>query len=808
LSSPLIVMLAEYLSNLRNNRPARPLGSRPLPGKANSVRPSTEEIPPRSESAFALRSDNPEPLCPVSHLDDPLRSASSLSFHSRQGPGTQLHSSVSSRTSIGRPLVADPSQKSYSIRGRKVSPTATIEAPAGPTASTYRESGARWIERQEAISLREALEEMDQQEEEKRIHAAAQDEAADLVWKHLNPGAADEEKNGAYFNPDIQRHGKKSFTAHLRKGAYSRSQQPIMGEAEQCLAKSDTFTSTSGSSNVTLQSKDSSDGPSNKPVVSDLRTSIEGVNNSLKMKPAADGASELTFSPSRRRTSSQRKVSSGSGKVGFPNPEERIYEDSAGLPSQTATSATPLPADSVPLRSTNRNSLLRGARPLPGQPAATTGEKVKSFDRFEIHKNSPSQSRTAGYTKNIAPPVIDLIPEVDTPPSKNGKEIRSDDIRAATSMKLKDRSPKLPLPTAVSDRPGRPIVSFDPGWKPESGSGKSSLETERPGPTPNTALASLTASAPMIPTINISGSDELSTSPIGVSNDDSIPSINVSVDEPLQTASVEKPSTRPLPQPSKTMPAKVPTAKLSSRLPWLNPSRYSVPTATCANCTLPISGRVVTASGAGSSSSALKARFHPECFTCHHCSTALECIAFYPEPEDKRVKRIKAEGLSDNDAEQDFRFYCHLDFHEFFSPRCRSCKTPIEGEVIVAAGAEWHVGHFFCSECGDPFDSNTPFVEKDNYAYCVSCHTRRTSARCKACKKQILDEMTVQALGGQWHSDCFNCYECGGGFGDDGRFFVRNVTVEATEKEKRRGLKNKIEERAVCDVCEQRRLKA
>jgi hypothetical protein len=36
-----------------------------------------------------------------------------------------------------------------------------------------------------------------------------------------------------------------------------------------------------------------------------------------------------------------------------------------------------------------------------------------------------------------------------------------------------------------------------------------------------------------------------------------------------------------------------------------------------------------------------------------------------------------------------------------FSPRCKSCKTPIEGEVVVACGAEWHVGHFFCAECGD-----------------------------------------------------------------------------------------------------------
>jgi hypothetical protein len=119
------------------------------------------------------------------------------------------------------------------------------------------------------------------------------------------------------------------------------------------------------------------------------------------------------------------------------------------------------------------------------------------------------------------------------------------------------------------------------------------------------------------------------------------------------------------------------------------------------------------------------------------------------------------------------------------------------------------VDHFFCAECGDPFGATTPFVEgSDGYAYCVRCHTRRTSARCRGCKNQILDEVTVEALGGKWHENCFVCLECGGGFGDEGRFFVRDVSVEPTEKEKRKGIMSKVEERAVCGGCEERRLKA
>ncbi|KAF7508735.1 hypothetical protein GJ744_008982 [Endocarpon pusillum] len=702
------------------------------------------------------------------------------------------------RTTVGRPLAADPEQKSYSVRGRKLSPSAVIQPPIRSSSGNYRESGSRWMERQEAISLREALEEMDLQSEEKRIHAAAQDEAADLVWRHRNPNAAESEANAAYANPDIRRDGRHRFIAHLQKGAYSRSQSVTHVERRAGLPTLGSLGSSSNSSRYSSGEHNNESLSCTKP--SDNELTVQDESGMIRPPVKANG----------RKSSGQRKSSNGSSKDGFPYSGDQIYEDTEGVSSQNEKAATILLTAPGPLRSTNRNSPLRGSRPLPGCPVVIDAEKSKSVDRFEIHKNPPSQSRSAGYIKNTIPPSVDVMPEVQTPPSKNGIEIRGEDIRAATSMKLKDRSPKLPLPTAVSDRPGRPIVSFDPGWKAESAAKEDIIEAERPGPRPTATIPAMTVSAPAVPTINVSNMEAPSCPTIVLPNDDSIPAITVGTNG-LSSSTVAAPSStsRPLPQPSKTTPGKISTAKESSRLPWLNPSsRAGIPTATCANCALPISGRIVTASGAGNSATSLKARFHPECFTCYHCSAALECVAFYPEPEDKRVKRLEADGITDNDVESELRFYCHLDFHEFYSPRCKSCKTPIEGEVIVAAGAEWHVGHFFCSECGDPFDSNTPFVEKDNYAYCVSCHTRRTSARCRACKRQILDEMTIQALGGQWHADCFNCYECGGGFGDDGRFFVRDVTVEGTEKEKRRGITTKTEERAVCEACEGRRLKA
>ena len=75
---------------------------------------------------------------------------------------------------------------------------------------------------------------------------------------------------------------------------------------------------------------------------------------------------------------------------------------------------------------------------------------------------------------------------------------------------------------------------------------------------------------------------------------------------------------------------------------------------------------------------------------------------------------------------------------------------------MLACGGEWHKGHFFCAQCGDPFDEKTPFVENDGYAWCVGCHAGRFNGKCRGCKKVIL-EQGVQALGGEWHEGCFSC---------------------------------------------------
>ncbi|EAU36386.1 conserved hypothetical protein [Aspergillus terreus NIH2624] len=673
---------------------------------------------------------------PAAEIERP-RATSALSNHRPMS----FRGSIGS--SAGRPLVQEP----RAIPGRQaVSPTRSFSRPSPPSPNAlYRESAQRRKEKEEARSLRDALQEMDLQDDI-RLHNAAQDEATELVWMHLNPGVPYKNPYAPYRNPDMEKlrqSPEKSSHSHTKSLGSSGSQR----ESHLPVFKRFSTGQSGGGS------------PVEKPAHHEQQTSPGKDDTSPRKQESL--RRKVNFALPREDTHRSTKDDCGLGltNVGtdlpkniFRNPTDQIYEEPKDSPKEEDDRPLFSRSDSSALRSRPRN-ILRGSRPLPARSGNSIYDKLS---RFEIHKNPPSQSRDPGYTTNdtFSQP---KVAEEEPLPTKDGVEIRSDDIRAATSKKLKDRSTKLPMPTAVSDRAGRPIVSFDPQWKP--------AEAESP---PKRQSAPQPPPAPPAPTIEVS-----EAAPIPVINlpDDKEPTISE-----MEESSRDQTRNQPLPaqqrhshlsnsSPKKSRPA------VTDR--WLSTyTRSGVPTAKCESCSLPIAGRIVTAAGS---------RFHPECFVCHHCNTALECVAFYEEPEAKRNERL-ADTSPDDEEAHSLRFYCHLDFHELFSPRCKSCKTPIEGEVVVACGAEWHVGHFFCAECGDPFGHDTPFVEKDGFAWCLQCHSRRTAPRCLGCKKPVLDDVVISAVGGQWHDACFVCHECGEGFGPDGRYFVREGEPKRTAK--------------------------
>ncbi|KAF2731162.1 hypothetical protein EJ04DRAFT_472410 [Polyplosphaeria fusca] len=909
--------MANYLQDLRTNRPARPTGSRPPPAHFNTWTS-------RTSSRFA---ETPA-VSPFSH---PTFKDAGVDVDAAPQPDPdpdtepQSHRRTTSNMSIdevlarGRPSVQPP-------RGRDVS-MASIIRERTPSVQ-YRENPQRQVEREEARALRIAMEDLEMKDEE-NLYNSARDEAAELVWKHQHANAPDANPDAPYAYPGLRRKG-----SHNRSQSLGREGQDLQRANSKMRKRHSMGSSTSRSSS--LQSRRAASG-SSVTADADFGTSPSKLaedNGDITALPRMP--SDPADTKQRRRSSgSRRKISASL----FKNPDDQIYEEpEEETPAPAAV--TPAPPAKLPLQM-RRNPFSRVQFARNNSVVRANTDPVlgsKRFDRYEIQNNPPSQSRNAGYTANApsikpqeqsAPNITaEAEPEVKV---QDGKEIRSDDIRAATSMRLKDRSQKLPTPTMVSDSPGRPIVSFKSDWRPKEielkeevssvpasaprpvGSLRSTLRplskastapviptldtvadqpkgrpeltslvpeinvsalppapaprgsrapapaikiyedspsrplpdvttsrkvntppqtTAASVPTINVSQAPLARSRPSpahpIPTISIEETPSISVhapsrghgvnSP-SISVTPSVPMISVDGPSPSRAPAINVPSvsvtpsapsinvegptssTRPLPNPKDHVKQSVP--------PKINPRSHWTPTANvrsgalCAHCALPISGRIVSAAGS---------RFHPECFLCHHCGEHLECVAFYPEPDTKRAERVArirarqrgedmaflpthptAEDMARLEAEDGFdesaRFYCHLDFHELYSPRCKSCKTPIEGEVIVACGAEWHAGHFFCAQCGDPFTASTPFVEKDGYAWCVDCHTNRYSTKCRKCRRPVTDTV-VKALGAEWHVKCFVCVQCGGDFGD-GRYFLRGDSSDP-----------------VCVGCEERRLKA
>lgn len=247
--------------------------------------------------------------------------------------------------------------------------------------------------------------------------------------------------------------------------------------------------------------------------------------------------------------------------------------------------------------------------------------------------------------------------------------------------------PSVPKPSAPI-----PAIAFDNGASDNSTKPSSSIptfsfsdDTKSSPPVPSISVSSGPAAKPPVPILNLPDDDEEEPA------NSSVPTFSFAGPEestasrPLPTPTAKQES-RPLPTPKAGANNNIADRRAAFETHGYNPVNRVPMTrsaASCTACSNHISARAVAASGL---------RFHPECFRCSHCHTRLEHVAFYPEPPAPDAPE---------DAPLTGRFYCHLDFHELFSPRCKSCKTPIEGEVVEACGATWHPGHFFCAECGD-----------------------------------------------------------------------------------------------------------
>lgn len=729
---------------------------------------------------------------------------------------------ISPTRDFSRPSIAPSVASRYSSisgQGKDYYP----EQPANPLkpgevvpSSTYIERGQRWMEKEEAVALRQAMEVKDPRDrptspDEDRLYQAALNEASELVWRREHGVKSPEPGTPYRYRP----HLRKNSYAHARTasaGLYGDEIEPS-GLARDCPSRSSRSVSGSSASSDGHGSTGRRSSFAASAILSRRKTpSPPGEGRSISPNKSNKPYTGLTH---RRRSSVKRTDSTGrpfSGDQIWEEPEAVSSLGRSPSPNKTAFATTEA-LRTKPKGPLNRVSFAAGGAMSPSEPLV---EAPKLY-RSEIYRNPPSQSRNPQYTTNARAP-SPVRPDV---PKKNGMEIRGDDIRQATSMKLADRSPKLPTPSAVSDRPGRPIVSFNKNWKapdeatdekPDTTEGRSigafqlrqshrqlpetppipaiavTATREPPAsakprglPTPSIQVdAPVGRSSPSIPSIAVTGDTPPVPSIVlpGDDVDNNGPSIPVIV---TPDDSTNKPTSRPLPTPQKNAPRVRPGRP---RVNWPPPTTNTMgnrATARCHECNYPIEGRFIALAGDG-------VRLHPQCFCCYTCGTSLEALEISPEPEPHRAARLErihrraaGEVLEENpgetmaeDGDERLRFFCHLDWHELYAPRCKHCRTPILGEHIVALGEHWHYGHFFCAECGDPFEQGMTHIEKDGYAWCVKCQTKRTERRapkCKMCKKAVIGQY-VRALGGEWHDECFRCATCQGGF-DDGQIFPR-----------------------------------
>ncbi|KAF7489362.1 Paxillin [Sarcoptes scabiei] len=165
----------------------------------------------------------------------------------------------------------------------------------------------------------------------------------------------------------------------------------------------------------------------------------------------------------------------------------------------------------------------------------------------------------------------------------------------------------------------------------------------------------------------------------------------------------------------------------------------TIPKGDCQACGRSIVGQVVTALGT---------TWHPEHFTCAKCSQKLGDSTFF---------------------ERDGVAYCEQDYHRLFSPKCNHCNQPIYDRCITALDKTWHPEHFFCAHCGKNF-GDEGYHEKAGNAYCRQDFFKLFAPKCSGCTKPIEDNY-VNALGGQWHQECFVCKDCNLPFTDGKNYY-------------------------------------
>uniref|UniRef100_K1PQ23 PDZ and LIM domain protein 5 n=1 Tax=Magallana gigas TaxID=29159 RepID=K1PQ23_MAGGI len=105
--------------------------------------------------------------------------------------------------------------------------------------------------------------------------------------------------------------------------------------------------------------------------------------------------------------------------------------------------------------------------------------------------------------------------------------------------------------------------------------------------------------------------------------------------------------------------------------------------------------------------------------------------------------------------------YCEKDYEQYFAPTCTKCGKPIVGECVNALQKTYHPVCFICYQCKQPIGGNQFHLEDGN-PYCENDWRQMFQTMCKGCDFPIEPgDHWVEAMGNNFHSECFNCSTCG-----------------------------------------------
>ncbi|XP_029469015.1 LIM domain kinase 1 isoform X3 [Rhinatrema bivittatum] len=98
-------------------------------------------------------------------------------------------------------------------------------------------------------------------------------------------------------------------------------------------------------------------------------------------------------------------------------------------------------------------------------------------------------------------------------------------------------------------------------------------------------------------------------------------------------------------------------------------------------------------------------------------------------------------------------------------PMCASCGQCIyDGQYLQALGSDWHTDCFRCSDCGASLSHR--YYEKDGHLYCKKDYWARFGELCHGCSEQITKGLVMVAGEHKYHPECFICLSCRAFIGD------------------------------------------